>query len=163
MAKSKKKKEVKEPGKRGPKTKYKPEYVDLVYKLCLLKCTDAEIANILNITETTFNNWKNEYPKLFESIKKGKEEADANVSKSLLQRAMGYEHEDVDIRVVDHQIVQTKVIKKYPPDSTAMIFWLKNRHPEKWREKHELEHSGKDGGPLVIEVVKFATEDKSSK
>lgn len=123
-------------------TKYKPEYAEQARKLCLLGATDAEMADFFNVTETTINNWKNDFPEFFESIKKGKLLADANVADRLYQRAMGYEAPDVDIRVVDGQIIETPLTKYYPPDTPAAIFWLKNRQKAKWRDKVENEVSG---------------------
>jgi hypothetical protein len=64
------------------------------------------------------------------------------VERSLFARANGYEHDEVDIRVIQNEIVQTPIRKFYPPDTTAAIFWLKNRNPAQWREKVEMEHKG---------------------
>lgn len=122
----------------GRPSKYKDEFSLQVEKLCKLGATDKEIADFFDVEESTINNWKNEHPEFLESIKKGKIEADANVAHSLYHRAIGYSHEDVDIRVVDKEIVETPLIKYYPPDSTAGIFWLKNRRPKEWREKQEI-------------------------
>lgn len=132
--------------KGGRPTKYKPEYNKQAEKLCRLGATDKELADFFGVEEQTINNWKNEFPKFFESIKSGKIEADANVSDRLYQRALGYSHPDVDIKVVDKEIVETSLTKHYPPDTTAAIFWLKNRQPEKWRDKHDIDHTtnGKD-------------------
>ena len=47
-------------------------------------------------------------------------------------------------------------VKYYPPDSTALIFWLKNRKPKDWRDK--IEHSGPDGGPLTVQIVKYGAD-----
>lgn len=126
----------------GRPTKYKTEYNEQAYKLCLLGHTDEELASFFEISESTLNNWKIEYPDFMESIKKGKEIADADVSVSLYQRALGYSHDDVDIKAVNGEIVETPVIKHYPPDPTSMIFWLKNRQPKKWRDKQVTEHEG---------------------
>lgn len=126
----------------GRPSEYKPEYAEQARKLCLLGATDAEMADFFNVTETTINNWKNDFPEFFESIKKGKLLADANVADRLYQRAMGYEAPDVDIRVVDGQIIETPLTKYYPPDTPAAIFWLKNRQKAKWRDKLENEVSG---------------------
>ncbi|TRB81349.1 helix-turn-helix domain-containing protein, partial [Mannheimia haemolytica] len=84
---------------RGQPTKYKPEYVTQVEKLCLLGATDKDIADFFEVAESTINNWKIEYPEFLESIKKGKLLADANVANSLYKRALGYEAPDIDIRV----------------------------------------------------------------
>jgi len=110
----------------GRPTAYKPEYNEQVYKLCLLGATDTEIADFFDIAESTLNNWKIEYPEFMESIKSGKHKADSTVAESLYKRANGYEHEDVDIKMYDGNIIETKLIKHYPPDTTAAIFQLMN-------------------------------------
>ncbi|HEH9820657.1 TPA: helix-turn-helix domain-containing protein, partial [Pasteurella multocida] len=134
----------------------KSEYVAQVKKLCLLGATDKDIANFFEVSESTLNNWKNEYPEFLESIKKGKMLADANVAERLYKRALGYEAPDVDIRVIENKIVETPLIKHYPPDPTSAIFWLKNRQPEKWRDKQVIDHTNSDSSlnrPTVIELV----------
>lgn len=123
-------------------TEYKSEYVEQSYKLTLLGATDKDLANFFEVTEQTINNWKKDYPEFFESIKRGKEVADANVAQSLYNRALGYSHPDTDIKVIQNQIVATDIIKHYPPDTTAAIFWLKNRKPDTWREKTEQKIEG---------------------
>ncbi|HDR1425398.1 TPA: helix-turn-helix domain-containing protein, partial [Pasteurella multocida] len=118
--------------------------------------TDKDIANFFEVSESTLNNWKNEYPEFLESIKKGKMLADANVAERLYKRALGYEAPDVDIRVIENKIVETPLIKHYPPDPTSAIFWLKNRQPEKWRDKQVIDHTNSDSSlnrPTVIELV----------
>jgi hypothetical protein len=126
----------------GRPTKYKPEYDEQVYKLCLLGATDKELADFLEVVESTINEWKLNFKSFSESIKRGKEMADANVADSLYQRALGYEHKEDDIKAYMGQIIITPTIKHYPPDPTAIIFWLKNRQKDKWRDKQEIEHSG---------------------
>lgn len=125
----------------GRPTKYKEEYNQQAYKLCLLGHTDKELANFFEVEESTINNWKNQYPMFLESLKKGKEIADADVTDSLYKRATGYDAPDVDIKMFEGQIIQTPLIKHYPPDPTAMIFWLKNRQPKKWRDKQEVDNN----------------------
>lgn len=128
--------------KRGRPTAYKKEYAEQARKLCLLGHTDAELAQYFEVAESTINKWKVDHAEFSESIKKGKEFADGNVADRLYQRAMGFVAPDVDIRVVENQIVETPLEKHYPPDTTAAIFWLKNRQKEKWRDKQEVEHTG---------------------
>ncbi|MFD0965279.1 helix-turn-helix domain-containing protein [Seminibacterium arietis] len=107
-----------------------------------------------SVDEATINRWKLEHSDFYESIKKGKMLADANVAERLYKRALGYEAPDVDIRVINNQIVETSLIKHYPPDPTSAIFWLKNRQPEKWRDKQVQEISGVDGGAVQVAVKK---------
>lgn len=126
----------------GRPTKYKPEYDDQAYKLCLLGHTDKELASFFDVSEQTINAWKHEHPTFLESLKKGKEVADGEVVQALYKSALGYSHPDVDIKVIDGQIVETALTKHYPPNPTSSIFWLKNRQSGKWRDKQVTEHEG---------------------
>lgn len=128
----------KKPSKGGRPSSYKPEFVEQALKLTRLGATDKQMADFFNVTEKTLNNWKTEHDEFLQSLKVGKLMADAEVSNSLFHRALGYSHDDVDIRVLDGRIVQTPLIKHYPPDTTACIYWLKNRQPELWRDKTEV-------------------------
>lgn len=128
--------------KEGRPTKYNQSYCKKAYKLSLLGATDKELADFFDICEATINNWKNDYPEFLESLKRGKYEADAKVASRLYKRALGYSHEDVDIKMYEGQIITTKLTKEYPPDTTAAIFWLKNRQPDKWRDKKDVAFEG---------------------
>lgn len=126
----------------GRPTKYKPEYNNQAYKLCLLGHTDDELAEFFEVHVSTIHQWKLDYPDFSDSIKKGKEIADGEVVASLYHRALGYSHEDVDIKMYEGGIIETPYTKHYPPDATSAIFWLKNRQPKKWRDKQVTEHEG---------------------
>jgi hypothetical protein len=126
----------------GRPTKYKNEYPDQAYKLCLLGATDKELADFFEVNEDTINEWKKVHEEFSVSIKKGKIAADSNVADRLYQRAMGFEHDSEEIKVVstgkEGSIIERVPIRKiYPPDPTAAIFWLKNRQSAKWRDKQE--------------------------
>lgn len=132
-------KEVKPPGQ---PTKYQAHYPEQARKLCLLGATDAELGDFFEVDERTINNWKDAHPEFFQSIKRGKIEADANVADRLYQRAMGFEHDDVHVSNYQGQVTLTPIRKIHAPDTTAAIFWLKNRQSKQWREKQEVEHTG---------------------
>jgi hypothetical protein len=140
----------------GRPTDYREEYVEQVEKLCKLGATDKEIAEFFEVDESTINNWKIAHPEFFESIKKGKTLADANVADRLYQRAMGYTHDAVKIfpsggetEDSDGNKVKGPLIvpyqEHYPPDTVAAIFWLKNRQKDKWRDKQEVDVRTPDG------------------
>lgn len=135
-----------------PPAEYKKEYADLAFKFCLLGCPDKQLALHFGISESVLTKWKSKYPEFKASIKAGREEADAHVGESLYQRAMGYSHPEEKIFNNNGVIVRTTTIKHYPPDPTSMIFWLKNRHREYWRDIARQEHTGKDGGPIKTEA-----------
>lgn len=140
--------------KGGRPTKYESRFNDQVYKLCLLGATDKEIADILDVAESTLNLWKKEHAKFSESIKAGKADADANIASRLYQRAMGYEHDSEEIKVISvgkegSEVERVPIRKIYPPDTVAAIFWLKNRQPDKWREKQTVAHEGIPDSPSI--------------
>lgn len=139
----------------GRPTDYKIEYNEQAYKLCLLGHTDAELGGFFEVDESTINNWKLAHPEFLESIKRGKAIADGEITESLYKRAMGYAHPDVDIKCYEGQIIETEITKHYPPDTTAAIFWLKNRQPRKWRDKQEIDHSNNGGSFEAVPPIQI--------
>lgn len=137
----------------GRPTYYKPEYPAQAEKLCKLGATDKELADFFEVVESTINAWKLDYPEFSESVKAGKQLADANVADRLYQRAMGFEHDSEEIKVVDNMIERVPTRKIYPPDTTAAIFWLKNRQKDKWRDQTRTELTGADGKDLNYTVT----------
>lgn len=135
--------------KPGRPSKFKPEFVEQARKLALLGATDREAAEFFEVNEATLHRWKHEHPDFCESLKVGKEQADARVEQSLYRRALGYSHDAVKIAVnAAGEVTQVPFTEIYPPDTTAAIFWLKNRKPSEWRDVSRQEHSGPEGGPI---------------
>lgn len=117
--------------------------------------TDEQIAHNIGIAVSTLNNWKNKYVELMESLKKGKEVIDRQVENALLKRALGYTGTLNKVKVLnDGTLVPYNEDVTYQGDTTAQIFWLKNRKPKEWRDKQEITH---DGG-LDIKV-EWSNED----
>lgn len=141
-------------------SKFKPEFIAQAEKLCKLGATDMELADFFDVEVRTLYRWKSENEQFCQALKAGKDEADDRVERSLYARANGYEHHEVDIRVVGGAIVQTPIRKYYPPDTTAAIFWLKNRRAAEWREVKAVELTGADGGPVQQSIaVTFVGDD----
>lgn len=134
----------------GRPTSYRDEFVEQAEKLCKLGATDVELADFFEVAVSTLYLWKIEHPEFSEALKRGKLIADAEVADKLFKRATGYSHDDVDIRVVDGMIVETPLIKHYPPDTIAAIFWLKNRQRDKWRDKVESDVRYPDGVQVLM-------------
>jgi len=144
--------------KRGRPTKYKIEYVEQVEKLCKLGSIDTEIADFFNVNVDTINEWKLQYSDFSESLKRGKDFYDCStVELSLRRRANGYEHKEEKVFCQDGQIITHETIKRYPPDTTAAIFFLKNRDPERWRDKQEVDHTTK--GESLNDISKLSTKE----
>ena len=133
-------------GKKAMKRTKKPvkwndDRIRQAYLLALLfGATDTQVAKIMGVNEHTINYWKRTKPEFLEALNKGKLSKDDQVEKSLFERAVGYSHPDIDIRVVDHEIVKTDIIKHYPPSEVACIFWLKNRQRQKWADVQKVQH-----------------------
>lgn len=132
-------------------TKYKAEFAEQARKMCLLGATDKDLAGFFGVNELTINRWKKDHKEFCKSLKDGKDEADARVAERLFNRALGYSHPEDKIFNNNGEPMVVPTTKHYPPDTTACIFWLKNRQKERWRDKQETELTGKDGGPLEVE------------
>lgn len=155
------------------KSKYETNVKD---KLLLVEAwarnglTDEQIAKNLGISKDTFYKYKKEHIDFSDSLKRGKEVIDIEVENALLKRALGYKYNEVtkelckDKETGEDALVVTKVVtKEVVPDTTAQIFWLKNRKPEEWRDRKELNHSGDINNPYEgltkEELLKIASVD----
>lgn len=101
--------------------------------------TDEQLATKIGITAATLYDWKNKYPEISEALKRGKEVVDVEVENALLKRALGYDYTEERVEVSKENgkktVKTTQTVKHVAPDTTAQIFWLKNRRPDKWRDK----------------------------
>lgn len=114
--------------------------------------TDEQIAHNMGISVATLYNWKNDFLEILEALKRGKEVIDRQVENALLKRALGYEYEEVSEKYELGILTERKVTKKQVvPDTTAQIFWLKNRKPNDWRDKPECEIE--QGGITIVNNI----------
>lgn len=97
--------------------------------------TDEQISKNLKISVQTFYTYQKKHLEFFESLKKGKEVVDYEVENALLKRALGYEYDEITF---EYGKEIKRIRKQVIPDTTAQIFWLKNRNPEKWRDKQDV-------------------------
>lgn len=102
--------------------------------------TDKQMAQILDVTEKTFNTWKKKNEGFLQSLKDGKSVADSKVEASLYERAIGYSHPEDKIFNNNGKALTVKTTKHYAPDTAAAFIWLKNR--KGWKDKTEVEVSG---------------------
>ena len=126
----------------GRPSDFQNEYIDQARKLAELGATDMEVADFFEVDVRTIYRWKNSIEEFCQSLKVGKESADNRVKRALFQRAVGFEHDSVKIFCNEGHIIEAPFREYIPPDTTAGIFWLKNRLPEEFREKSEIEVTG---------------------
>ncbi len=128
----------------GRPSAYKPEYAQIAKVMCELGATNAELADAFQVGTGTINYWRAAHVEFSDAVRPAKEKADDCVEYSYFQRAVGYSYDAVKIFMPAGR--EKPVIVPYrehvPPDPNAGAFWLKNRRPEKWRDKHEVEHGG---------------------
>ncbi len=110
--------------------------------------TDEQIANNMGIARGTLYDWKNKYSDINDALKRGKEVVDILVENALLKKALGYRYLE-ETNTKEGIVTLEKVAHG---DTTAQIFWLKNRKPNEWRDKQLLEHSGNISNEVVIEI-----------
>ena len=120
--------------------------------------TDEQIAKNMGIAPSTLYEWKKKSKEFSESLKKGKEVVDFEVENALLKRALGYEYEE---ETYENGILTKKVKKQVPPDTTAQIFWLKNRKPNTWKDKVETDEDREavaNASQVIAKIRKVAQE-----
>ena len=122
----------------GRPTKYKDEYCSQAEKLCRKGFIDTEIADFFGVNIDTIYEWKKRHKEFSDALKSGKRHCDAKVEDALYNRALGYEYEEHKEEVSEQGKRITITKKQQAPDTTAQIFWLKNRQPERWRDKQEI-------------------------
>lgn len=137
----------------GRPTSYKPVFAEQAEKLCKLGATDIELADFFEVSDRTIYRWQVQFPEFCQALKAGKETSDERVERSLYHKAVGYTFDSEKVFQFQGEIVRTKTREHVPPDTTAAIFWLKNRRPEEWRDVSRQEHTGKDGGPIQHEEL----------
>jgi transcriptional regulator with XRE-family HTH domain len=146
-------------GNRGGRpTLYKPDFAAQAAKACRAGFTDQELADLFGVAVSTISAWKAEHVEFSDALKAGKAEADDRVERALYHRAIGYSHEVEKPMVVDKDVRIVTYTERMPPDTTACIFWLKNRNPEEWRDKTQVEPSwaGKKPSEMTNEELDAA-------
>ena len=125
--------------KKGRPSKFDKLDMAQVERLIKAGLTDKQMAVACEITEQTWYNWKDAHKDFFEVIKDWKTDSNGAVKRSLWERATGYDCKETKVFCSNGEIVTQEVTKHYPPDPTSMIFWLKNREPENWRDRQEVD------------------------
>lgn len=158
----------------GKKAGRRGKYEDWLDEDSLLKVqgwardglSNEQIAHNMGITFQTLYKWQDKYSELREALKKGKEVVDREVENAMLKRALGYEYDEVtqepvtdkDTGITEMRVTK-RVTKQIVPDVTAQIFWLKNRKPEEFRDKRDVELSGSVDLGSIIEKARGRADE----
>lgn len=118
--------------------------------------TDEQIAHNMGIVVRTLYTWKKTHEQILQALKKGKEVVDRMVENAFLKNAMGFEYEEQSVTNKGEIVT----VRKYqPPNTTAQIFWMKNRMSDKYRDKQNVEHSGHLEHTHHIDLSKLSMEE----
>ncbi|GAB3317857.1 hypothetical protein GCM10027299_09280 [Larkinella ripae] len=153
--------------KGGRPSKYQQAYAHHAYHYCLMGATDNELAAFFEVDVSTLYEWRRRYAAFSDAVKRGKMWADAQIAHALFKKAMGFNHPQTKFIVVssgDHKqaVVTREIIKYYPPDVTALKFWLTNRQAHLWRDKPVVDMTERGtrlirrdeaSGNIIIEMI----------
>jgi hypothetical protein len=117
---------------------YKADNAELARKFCLLGATNEDLAGLFDVAGRTIDNWLATIPEFAAAVQRGRDVADADVVQSLHSRATGYSCETEKIFHYRGDVMKVPHTVHYPPDTTACMFWLRNRRRRDWLEKAEL-------------------------
>ena len=129
--------------KLGPRTKYKESMAQEAGLLCKTKgYTNQNLADHFGVHEGTIQNWVNKYPAFDVAIRDGKNIFNTKeVKQLLLRRCRGFDYDEKHYeKLYGKERLVKRITKHMPSDTTAIIFWLKNRDPEQWSDKQEITH-----------------------
>lgn len=124
-------------GKRGRKSEFNEKLRDTFERLTREGKTLKQVAKIIGVSERTLNRWMGKHTELSRAVREARQVADELVEAALFSRALGYSHPETKVFIHEGCPVTERITKHYPPDTTAAMFWLRNRQPERWREKNE--------------------------
>jgi hypothetical protein len=124
----------------GRPTKFEARYCKQAYEACArLGAIDDDLAALFGVSVRTIAGWKLKHDEFLQATKKGKDEYDSDVvERALRDRALGFDYEEE----VMTRGGPERITKRFTGDTTAAIFWLKNRQPDRWRDKHVRETEG---------------------
>lgn len=128
--------------------------------------TDKQIADKMRIHVATLYDYKNKYPDISETLKKGKEVVDFEVENALYKKTQGYNVsvlKNIKVKNIQYdpktgrKISEIEEVKEVfdevhiPADTAAQIYWLKCRKPKKWLEQKNINSSEKEKGTVIID------------
>jgi hypothetical protein len=133
----------------GRPTLYKPQYAEIVRRMCAQGATRADLADRFGVTINTIVAWQFEHQEFSASCKQGREAADDRVEQSFYERAVGYTYDSEKLLVVQGEVIRAPIKEHVPPDPRAAEFWLRNRRPNRWKDAKQFESRVAEDDPLL--------------
>jgi pyrroloquinoline quinone (PQQ) biosynthesis protein C len=125
-------------GKRGRKSGFSEALQSRIVALVEEGKTLEQVGEVVGVSRQTIYNWLGQHKDLLYAVREARQVADELVEAALFSRALGYSHPEEKLFAHEGLVVDRQsVTKHYPPDTTAAMFWLRNRQPDRWKEKTE--------------------------
>lgn len=122
----------------GRYSTYLPEYAETARRLIRIGATRQQLAEFIGVSPETLLYWAYQNPEFLAAIKVGREDYDDNITHSLARRALGYDYDSEKVYLTkDGDVVRVPIVVHVPPETTAIIFWLCNRHPDVWKRNRD--------------------------
>jgi predicted transcriptional regulator len=140
----------------GRPTGYDPKtHPQLAAILASRGATVAEFADAVGMTDRTVRNWFRNYPEFADAFKFAASAFDERVERSLAERALGYEFDSEEIKVIDGKVVRVPVRRRFPPDVGAATLYLTNRMPHKYKRMVEVQNTGAkiEDTEIIVEEI----------
>lgn len=144
---------AKRKGGRPPALEFDDRLLIIIKNLAKQGKTDEQIAEILGVAYSTLRRHEKLSAEFSAALKEGKSPADDLVEQSLFSRAVGYRVRYKKAFIIDKTVKAVEIEEVYPPDTTACIYWLKNRKPDQWRDRKEVDLATSDLSNVKIEVT----------
>lgn len=127
--------------------------------------SEEQIAKCMGISRSTLSEWKKRFPDIADNLKKSKQLADVKVENALFKRAVGYAYDEItyerkrDPTTGEYKKIEVKrVTKEVQPDVAAQIFWLKNRRPERWKDRIQADISAEETKTGALDDIRAEME-----
>lgn len=138
---------------------FQQEYIELAYRLALVGLTDEAMLTVFETSVGTFNRWKHMFPEFNLALRKGRIIADTEVVMSLRDKALGYDKKAYVITNHRGVVTKTPYTKHYPAETTAIIYWLKNRQRGLWSDLKHIQNNIDINIMKQAEIDQFSTEE----
>ena len=145
----------------GRPSPYKPEFCAIARKMCELGATDEDLAEAFGVSDRTIQGWQVTHEDFSAAVAVGKAAVDDLVERRFYNRAIGYSFDSVKIMQYEGEPVIVPYREHVPPDTSAAIFWLKNRRRDKWRDRHDVDHGVQSENPLATFLDGLAGRGKT--
>ena len=126
--------------------------------------TDEQICKKIGITVATLYNWRKYSPEFDKALRQTKEIVDYEVENALERLCYGFEKDEVTVKQRNGTTVEKTIVRKYyPPNVTAIIWWLKNRQPDRWKDRKEIESDNKNDSTITLNIKPASSLSEDAK